>query len=46
MGILKAHLKILSLLKQDNENIFKGNLLTISQQAVYATNEEVIKILK
>ena len=46
MGILKAHLKLFTILKNEFEDIFNGDLLTISQQAVYATNQEVFDIFK
>jgi SAM-dependent methyltransferase len=46
MGILKPHIELLCREKVKHEDFFCGDLLTLGQQAVYATQEEVLKILK
>lgn len=46
MAILKSHINLLSYLKSQNKNIFKGNVLSISQQAVYENLISTINIIK
>lgn len=46
MGIVKDQLNILAFLKSKNSKIFEGSTLLISQNAIYATEKEVVNILK
>ena len=46
MGILKANIQLFSLAKKQYNEIFIGDTLVISQQAVYASLNEALQILK
>lgn len=46
MGILKSHINIICNLKNKFPKLFLNETLTISQQAVYADEEEFLNILK
>ena len=46
MGILKANIQLFSLAKKQYNEIFIGDSLVISQQAVYANLNEALQILK
>ena len=45
MGILKPHIEIICREKVKHEDFICGDLLTLGQQAVYATQKEALKIL-
>ena len=44
MGILKPHIDLFCKLKKKNLSLFKNSLLSVSQNAVYATEKEEEKI--